>query len=119
MDPLLSDLDRLGGQVLSSLENDTLASPIFGEVDFRQIKDNLDRFRQKFMERQSAEWEIHAVNACYEALADPLARLDEFFQNIQGQAFDIEERRAAYYVASTLMREIEELRDVARQLDEG
>ncbi len=117
MESILSDMHRLCGTVLMDVNNDTLVMPICGMMDFQSIKATLNTFRQRFAERGGVDWENDAVDRCYQALKDPLVRLDEFFQNIQGREFDIEYRQNAFCVASVLQREIDQLRDVARQLD--
>ncbi len=84
MESILSDMHRLCGTVLMDVNNDTLAMPICGMMDFQSIKATLNTFRQRFAERGGVDWENDAVDRCYQALKDPLVRLDEFFQNIQG-----------------------------------
>jgi len=108
---------RLASRVRMGLDNDPLVSPVGAMGDVVSIRPTLDRFRERLAE--GGESDLDAVQRCYQAIEDPLTRLERFFDSLRtGREVDIEERQQAEYVASELEKQLEQLRDVARELDE-
>ena len=115
---MLSDLSRLAHRIQMGLDNNQLVSPVGAMGDVVSIRPTLDRFRARLAE--GGESDLDAVQRCYQALEDSLSRLERFFDRLgTGRAVEMEERKQASSVASDLEKQLEQLRDVARELDEA
>jgi hypothetical protein len=115
---ILSDLYRLANSVRMGLDNDPRVSPVGAMGDFMSIKPTLGHFRARLAE--GGESDIDAMTRCYQALEDPLTWLERFFGSVRtGREVDIEERTHASSVASDVEKQLEQLRNVARELDEA
>jgi hypothetical protein len=115
---MVSDLSCLAHHVRMGLDNDPRVSPVGAMGDFMRIQPTLDHFRERLAE--GGESDLDAVQRCYQALEDPLTRLERFFDRVRtGREVDIEERTHASAVASNLEKQLEQLKDVARELDEA
>jgi hypothetical protein len=115
---LLSDVSRLALRVRMGLDHDPLVSPVGAMGDVVSIRPTLDRFRERLAE--GGESDLDAVQRCDQAIEDSLTRLERFFDSLRtGRAVEIEGRNQASSVASDLEKQLEQLRDVARELDEA
>jgi hypothetical protein len=115
---ILSDLSRLAHRVRMGLDNDQFVSPVGAMGDVVSIRPTLDHSRARLAE--GGESDLDAVRRCYQALEDPLTQLESFFDSLRtGRAVEIEARQHASSVASDLEKQLEQLRDVARELDEA
>ena len=115
---LLSDVSRLALRVRMGLDHDPLVSPVGAMGDVVSIRPTLDRFRERLAE--GGESDLDAVQRCDQAIEDSLTRLERFFDSLRtGRVVEIEGRNQASSVASDLEKQLEQLRDVARELDEA
>jgi hypothetical protein len=115
---MVSDLSRLANNVRMGIDGAQLVSPARALGDFMRIKPTLDHFRARLAE--GGESDLDAVKRCYQALEETLTRLESFFDSLRtGRAVDLEERKQTSSVASDLEKQLAQLRDVARELDEA
>ena len=82
-----------------------------GDANVRMIEGFLEKFKQKLTDRE--EWGVYdSINYHYELIEYPLARLKEYFNRN-----DPMNEKDAYIFASFVSEQVEELKDIAQELD--
>jgi hypothetical protein len=101
-----------------NLSTTTLKEPALGAWGVEQVKQVLKTFQEALAKRGIDLDTYDVVKNVYILLEYPLAELEAFFQNVEnGRELNINER-TAYIFAFFVEKQVNELKDLAREIDE-